>query len=197
MFIPRPNRNKFKIKPEDLLCSKCSDFKPFTSEYFPISSRYRFGLAYVCKICEAKRKSKQTKCNRAHANSISKQWQKTNRNKGLCIKCNQERLPNSNYFCEKHYFQNLSHKHLGTKKRWHELRFLLEMQQYKCAYTGIDLILGLNASVDHIKCKVNHPELYNNITNLCWADFDVNLMKREHDKDRFLELCEKVIKCQQ
>ena len=46
---------------------------------------------------------------------------------------------------------DLSSKHLGTTTRWQELGQLLERQNFTCVYTGRQLILGLNTSIDHIK----------------------------------------------
>lgn len=189
----RPNRNKYKEKPEVHICNKCLKEKPFNNDYYSIANHYLFGLAYICKNCEKIRKSLQTKKDRPRANASSKAWQKSNQEKGLCIKCSTKRIPTSNNFCEKHAFQDMSAKSLGTKTEWKFVKDLLVKQDYKCAYTGIPLVLGLNASIDHIKAKSKHPELQHSKDNIIWVDFDINLMKRQHDLEDFIKYCQMVV----
>lgn len=193
-MIKRPNSGKYKEKPIDLLCIKCNQVKPFTSEHFYPHSGRKYKLSYVCKICDDARKTSQNLLRRVEINKVKRSWAKNNKLSGLCVKCNTPLLATSNNYCEKHYYQDLSHKSLGTKKEWLYLKTLLESQNFKCKYSGIDLVLGINASIDHIKPKATNPELYHNKDNIVWVDIKINRMKREHNLDEFVELCKLVSK---
>ncbi len=191
--LDRPNRNKYENKPDNLICYRCEVEKPFTEEFFMPHKHSKFGLVYLCRECTKLRKDElRTKFPDEHR-TRRKNWSETNKKEGKCIKCSSLRLENSNNFCEKHYLQDVSHKYLGTKKRWVELKDKLEEQNYKCHYSGVELILGINASVDHTKPSIKYPELKNDIDNIKWVDIRVNRMKRELDEDEFIDLCKKII----
>lgn len=107
---------------------------------------------------------------------------------GICTRCSKPTLQTSNSFCEKHLLQDISHKTLGTRTQWSALKTLLENQGHKCHYSGITLVLGYNASVDHVVPLVKGGGS-KGIENLVWTDIRVNRMKRDLDYAEFLNLC--------
>ena len=67
-------------------------------------------------------------------------------------------------------------------------------QQGKCVYTGEDLSFGKskivgNASLDRIDSSLGYIE-----GNVQFVHKDVNIMKWDLSNDRFLDICEKIIK---
>jgi hypothetical protein len=69
------------------------------------------------------------------------------------------------------------------------LKCLIEQQHGKCPYTGISLVLGHNASLDHKASKSRGGS--NDLSNLQWVyygdDFDVNMMKRDTTEENFVK----------
>ena len=53
------------------------------------------------------------------------------------------------------------------------------------------MTIGINASLDHKIPKAKKGN--NDIENLCWVDWKINLMKRDLDMNEFVVLCKKVI----
>lgn len=50
----------------------------------------------------------------------------------------------------------------------------LELQQGKCAISGKPIILGVNASIDHIRPISQRPDLAFELSNLRWVDIKEN-----------------------
>ena len=73
-----------------------------------------------------------------------------------------------------------------------ELKSLLEQQNYKCIYSGVNLIMGENASVDHIKPLSGNPVLNHDINNLQWTTKQINLMKLNLSEDEFLNIIKSI-----
>lgn len=137
------------------------------------------GLAY-CETCK----------------SQSIDYQKQRRNEmlasNLCERCGGEQLPHST-LCETCYFKKLAVDRLGSNKHWTTLRDRLAAQQGRCAYTGEPLVLGVNASLDHILPTSRFPGRSCDPTNAEWVERRVNEMKRDRTPDEFLELIEVII----
>lgn len=180
-------------KPDKVSCNKCGIEKEFTKEFFNLHKSSSHGLTKRCKSCEnINRKTHYTNNKQDYLNR-NKAWIRSNKEIGKCVRCSAKTMETSNSFCEKHFLQNICHKMLGTKTRWQELKYMLIKQDYKCLYTGMPLILGTNASIDHIKPQIKYPELKYEINNLCWADIVVNRMKRDLEVSEFIKLCTLVV----
>ena len=118
------------------------------------------------------------------------------RAKGWCHNCTTPRLPDSNHYCEKHWFGNIAtqiKKRSGLDFKALELGpkllALLKSQDYRCAYTGEELVPGVNASLDHIVPISYAANMAADLNNMEWVSLQVNLMKREPDRSKFLDIC--------
>lgn len=131
----------------------------------------------------AKRKG-QTKHNKTYGT-------KNNLN-GLCYFCTRKKLQNCSV-CEIHYFRIAAGNILKDRNRDNELRDVLIKQDYKCYLTGKKLVLGINASIDHIKPKKTNPELRYDINNLAWCDYTVNMAKKHLTNEQFIELALSIV----
>ena len=173
------------------VCYKCRKKLPLTSEYFAKHKKSADGYDGRCKSCVNlfSKKYREKKGEQYRVDNISKaKEQQLNRlAKGQCRHCSSERLENSDLYCEKHWFEYVAKAHLGTMKRGNELKKLLELQDYRCAYTGIKLIPALNASIDHKIPLSTDVSQYQKIENLQWVCLDINTMKRNHSEDDFLK----------
>ena len=172
------------------VCYKCKRKLPLNSEYFHVNKSKKGGFNYSCKECSVKQT--QISKNKEKARLNQRIARKERLENGFCAFCYEKRLENSSYYCEKHFLQDKSKQHLKTTKYDKELKAILEKQNYKCVYTGEQLVLGLNASVDHIKPQFTNPELYDNINNLQWVTNEVNIMKRNLSEERFLKIITKI-----
>ncbi len=68
------------------------------------------------------------------------------------------------------------------------LKDKLVAQNYRCVYSGKTLVLGKNASIDHIFPVAKFPHLISEPTNIQWVDFTVNQMKGSLTHTEFVEL---------
>lgn len=107
---------------------------------------------------------------------------------GVCVTCGSNEIitHGKNRECYVCYMRTIALKNLGSRTRWQELRELWERQAGICPYTGETLILGVNASIDHILPRSRYPERKHDITNVEWVSLRVNVMKRDFTKEEFL-----------
>lgn len=94
--------------------------------------------------------------------------------------------------CETCLLKDLSRGNLGSSKHWENLKQIFIKQNGKCVYTGIELILGVNASVDHILPVSVHPELKNNLENIQWVERRINSMKNNLLPNEFISLIKQI-----
>jgi len=177
------------------VCNKCRKKYKLSSDNFHRNKTKRNGYALECKKCVSyrnkKRYSNLTAEEKAVKNQYIKEFRKLQNEKGLCQHCKEPKLSNSVY-CEKHYLKYISKRLFGTVSKYKLLKNKLEKQDYKCAYTGDKLILGLNASADHIKPLSTHTHLYDDVNNIQWTTIDVNIMKLNHSEEDFFQLVKKI-----
>ena len=178
------------------ICYVCRKEKELNSDNFYKNKTKEKGYELCCKKCSKHRLSKykskiKNSKEKLEYNNYRNEWRKKRSENGLCKVCKEPNLLNVKT-CEKHYLQDLSRKHLGTTKRWIELKILLEKQDFLCAYSGEKLELAVNASVDHIKPLSEFPELKNNIENLQWTTKQINLMKSNLSELNFLKIIKSI-----
>lgn len=118
---------------------------------------------------------------------------------GLCTQCG--RLPPMSVvsdttpyrqLCQTCYIKRKASSSLGSEKHWETLLAILERQDWRCKYTGEPLILGVNASVDHIQSRARFPELSDDPTNIEWTTLVINQVKRDLTPKEFLLLVKQV-----
>jgi|694.fasta_scaffold38901_5 hypothetical protein len=162
------------------------------------------GLCIDCwKDKESNRKEKQRclSCSTNYNNKLKNKFAERNK-ENQCWACgNKSTLKNNlNFFsgkkrkwlvCEKCFFKEASKKHLGTQKKWQELKNLLEIQKNKCYISGRKLIIGKNASIDHINPRSLGGK--DSIENIAWCDTQINLIKNKLSLKEFYKLCEEVV----
>ena len=89
------------------------------------------------------------------------------------------------------WFKKMSKYLTGTKTNWQILQRVYEAQNGRCAYTGIVLIPGLTASIDHIiptSRGGTHDE-----SNLQWVTKQINCMKADTTHDEFLSMYQLIL----
>jgi len=93
----------------------------------------------------------------------------------------------------KHWFGTIARNRLASegKNRGEKIKHKLEEQEYKCVYTGIVLIPGRNASLDHI-LPISRGGTHE-IENLQWVDIQINRMKTDMTHQEFIQMCHKIV----
>lgn len=153
--------------------------------------RVEKGLCYNCGkspgngkgLCAKCREKARDAYHRTSKNRVSRKLSSE-----ICKRCTDATFSKSNY-CRKHWLENiLRHSHLDRLSA--DILFSkLEDQEFKCFYTGIDLVPGINASLDHLKSRSKNPDRHSDIANLVWCDRRVNAMKGELNYEEFIHLC--------
>jgi 5-methylcytosine-specific restriction endonuclease McrA len=127
------------------------------------------------KLCDS--------CTKSNGESKKRQNEKL-KESGLCITCRQHKESNDNLRCQKCTFENSLCKLFGSKEQYSNLIKLLDEQQNKCAYSGLLLVIGINASVDHRTPKSKGGS--NELDNLQWVDIRINKMKGDMTHEKFV-----------
>jgi hypothetical protein len=107
----------------------------------------------------------------------------------LCTSCGKE--VKVNQVCTDCWFKIIALKRTGSRTNWSIIKQLLESQSYKCAYSGKELIPGINASLDHkiptSRGGTNEP------SNLQWVDLKINKMKNNYLHEEFLQVISNIL----
>lgn len=115
-------------------------------------------------------------------------WKKFYANKksmGLCAHCPEKATIGT--LCLKDWFKNVSSNHFGTRKFGDNLLELMEKQGWGCAYTGVRLVPGQNASLDH-KIPITKKGILS-LENVQWVSTVVNRMKSNMTDEEFIGMC--------
>jgi len=114
-------------------------------------------------------------------------WVKNN----LCAGCGKPAIViKKSTKCEDCWFKSVQRKYAKTTKGWEDIKELFYSQDKKCAYTGRDMVIGENLSIDHkIARSVGGKH---KIDNLQWIDFTVNKMKQNLKEEDFFQLIREI-----
>lgn len=124
---------------------------------------------------------------------MSRNWMNENRANGFCYACKSKPIRGGSSWCEKHWLTQVAWRAgLRGLGNWKRVKDLLVRQNYVCPYTGKRLVIGRNASLDHIKPRALFPHLVADIRNMEWVDEDVNRAKRTMSKNGFIRLCKQI-----
>ena len=153
--------------------------------------------AIKCLTCNANFKSTRSgkrycshKCYRLR---VSRDWRNENRSRGTCYHCDEPPVAGTVSWCEKHWLVQLAWRS-GLRGRGSSRKILdlLIAQNYTCPYTGRKLVIGVNASIDHVDPRSLFPDRVGEIGNLEWVDADINRAKRTLSREEFVAMCKQV-----
>jgi len=144
----------------------------------------------LCISCQNPLKGidkEHTRCPDCRAKAVKSRLKSIRRFRelGLCNECGKPASIGGKYkLCEVCWFRHIAKVRTGAYKNWLAIKELLQRQNYRCAYTGTELIIGDNASLDHITPCVKGGD--NSITNLQWIDRRVNTIKYDMTHQEFI-----------
>lgn len=117
---------------------------------------------------------------------------------GLCAVCGcNTAMPDPTgrkWYCTTCYLKNVANIQLGSAQHWTTLREKLEQQGGRCPYTGERLVLGVNASVDHVLPVSRFPERRTDPRNVEWVTRRINSMKGNMTEQEFLNLLSSILR---
>ncbi len=87
-----------------------------------------------------------------------------------------------------HTLENSLRKYRIAKNRYEEFWQKLVAQDFRCYYTGVHLVPGVNASLDHRvpRSRGGDPA---DIDNCVWCDRLINAFKNDLTEAEFVERC--------
>lgn len=117
------------------------------------------------------------------------------RDDGLCEKCgkNERVTITKTSLCEECWLKNCALRFLGDRSKWIDLKSLYESQNGLCAYSGLPITLGVDASLDHILPVSRFPVDKPDISQFKWANTQVNYMKNIYTVDEWTSIMRKIL----
>lgn len=172
-------------------CKKIKKIKHFT--YWDPNWKRWVCFSLRCNPCRYKRVYKQ-QVEKHGMDWLRKLWLENKHKKlakWLCYRCQKERNPYNSHRCNDHL---ISEKIRFAKSsiKVQDYYDMLTKQDGKCVYTGVDIEIGRNDSLEHIIPKSKWWTW--NLDNLCICSLDFNRMKKDHSLEYIKEICEKFIK---
>lgn len=137
----------------------------------------------ICRNCK-KRETEQSYKQCAECINNKHQWAIKRKELGICANCESGRLPNSK-LCEYHNIKHLAKLRLHNTGATEFLINLLEKQKRKCVYCRIDIIISVNAQLDHIKSIKRFIKLEYELSNLQWLCQYCNRAKSDMSETEF------------
>lgn len=111
---------------------------------------------------------------------------------GVCKDCGKDRYYESNY-CRIHFIEDIARHYKIPVQQWEELLQKLEASGFICFYTGMQIVPGKNACVDHLYSRSQYPDRLSDLDNLVWCDKWVNRMKGHMSYQDFISLCQTIV----
>ncbi len=191
------------------LCAKCgtsTDKTVYCSKCRQVHSLYcktrsdDWRVQGLCVKCGGLRKSGCVHCLECLDKAKEyKMIHKSSIPRDVCTSCNTRSclpsLVNAKLyqrFCQQCYIKRGSTVQLGASKYWRQLLKKLETQQFRCVYSGDEIVLGVNDSIDHIYPKSRYPELALDVSNIQWVTRIVNRMKDCLEHSEFIDVVHRI-----
>ena len=195
--LRRVDKQKHKDKKPRTLCKKCCRILHSKGQYCDrckeeiALSRRKRSSGGTCTVCYRYWDDPSKPCPGCKERTALKRKKlQAKRDKaGLCTRCG-EKCNYPGKKCLVCHMKAAASSHLKSVDKWKLLLLLLEDQDGLCAYTGEPLILGENASLDHIVPRSRGGS--NDIDNLQWVTRTVNWAKSNLSHEAFLGMCKAV-----
>jgi hypothetical protein len=183
-------------------CINASGFSSWCRQCTKDSKQEKYVKGECVSCGKAKEESRQSltlclNCQKDKTNGVMKVKERYRIN-GLCMSCGTNpqllALQNKrNAVCEDCYIKQTATATMKQYNLWRLLKEKLVEQNYRCPYTGNLLVLGVNASIDHIYPQSRFPELISNPDNFEWVDIKVNHIKRNMTRDEFVTMLRNIV----
>lgn len=147
----------------------------------------RIAEGFCIKGCGKKAKEGIQICEECAAKSVvaKKTRYEKYRSLGLCVSCGRNEVCGC-VLCVICYLKRTARVTLGDQSRWEFIRDLFDRQKGICPYTGRQLRLGYDTSLDHILPRSRDGS--NDDDNLQWVYDPINKMKHNRTHDEFISL---------
>lgn len=179
-----------------LLCARCgkqlSERKSLCQECRVFWNRHRDQkiAAGLCEICSEPITSGGRCCDRC----IEKR--KKRRAKviaaGICSRCRKNKA-DAGMDCSGCWFKHAAKRHLGSVRHLALIMRLWAAQDGVCALSGVTLIPGVNASLDHVVPRSKGGK--NEAGNLRWVDRRVNRARDNMSDVELFTMCKRIVAC--
>lgn len=149
----------------------------------------RFRAAHPERCREKARRHARN--NRDQVNAARRKKAASRRGKGVCTACPNPVVSGHKKLCEHHWLAHLVWSYFG-KGNNHLIPVLVQMlkdQNYRCPYTGEELVIGKNLSLDHKVAVALLGDKANDISNVEWVSLTANMMKATMTPQEFVNVC--------
>lgn len=185
------DRQREKWAADELLCNSCgsrmSDKAFKTCDRCRDQTSERLNRHLMSTPRAPQKLSAQALSKRRSAASIRKSRKASS---GICFVCRQPKMQASRY-CKAHWLDNTLRRY-GFGRHQHDAMWAkLEAQEFRCYYSGVSLVPGVNASLDHLipRSRGGDPT---DEENCVWCDRLMNSFKNDLTEAEFVERCKAV-----
>lgn len=149
----------------------------------------------TCLNCHRPRDQETKLCSvcSQSAAAASRNWRTRRAEDGSrCMYCTEPRWHESTS-CRTHFTEKIVHNFGIGKEHVERITKQLEDSNFTCFYTGLPLVPGVNASIDHVSPRSKYPELTACLDNLVWCDRQVNNLKTSLTVPELLDRCHAIV----
>ena len=134
----------------------------------------------------------KTEAMRIKDRQYTRKCREKNRANGRCIQCGAARplIRLIDTICRVCWFKHMALLHTKSRTNGPLLSDIYDAQGERCAYTGEQLVPGVNASLDH-KTPVSRGGTHER-RNLQWVTKRINSMKSDLTHEEFAALCQMI-----